>query len=86
MQQTHIAIADHRPGTGTFAQHLSGQPNDESRQNVLGGHRRGAVVSHERGHGSLQNGPESSSRSRIAWFCSRVWGRQSGESRSSHQA
>ena len=37
-------------------------------------------------HGSLQNGPVSPSRSRIAWFCSRVWGRQSGESRSSHQA
>ena len=46
----------------------------------------GAVASHGRVHGSLQNGPESPIRSRIAWFCSRVWGRQSGESRSSHQA
>ena len=34
----------------------------------------------ERGdaHGSCQNSPMSPSRSRIAWFCSRVCGRQSG--------
>ena len=42
----------------------------------------------ERGdaHGSCQNAPVSPSRSRIAWFCSRVCGVQSGETRSSHQA
>ena len=42
----------------------------------------------ERGdaHASCQNSPVSPSRSRIAWFCSRVCGTQSGETRSSHQA
>ena len=37
-------------------------------------------------HGSRQNEPVRPTRSRIAWFCSRVCGRQSGSSRSPHHA
>ena len=39
-----------------------------------------------RRQGSRQNGPVRPTASRIAWFCSRVCGRQSGSSRSAHHA
>ena len=37
-------------------------------------------------HGSCQNGPVRPRRSRIAWFCSRVWGCHFGGNRSFHHA
>ena len=39
-----------------------------------------------RRQGSRQNGPVRPTAARIAWFCSRVCGRQSGSSRSAHHA
>ena len=49
--------------------------------------RRGRRASALTGRqGSRQNGPMSPALSRIAWFWSRVCGRQSGSSRSCHQA
>lgn len=43
-----------------------------------------AVSGATSGQPSRQNSLASSMRSRIAWFCSRVWGRHVGERRSSH--
>ena len=64
------------------------RPGDDVRRlpDVSRARRRLSRPGRAASRGSCQNGPVRPSRSRIAWFCSRVCGRQSGERRSCHQA